>query len=256
MSNGLEPSGDFLVCLTEKLNEVANEVVVAAVKEGGGKTSVTGTTGTTNTVNIVINVGRKVIVNDMSNVGNIETASCNGGGNHNRSTTLPEGLKGHFTLPLGSVAVNGRSRVVVTGEEVAQYVGVLLGLDEDKSQATVSVRGKYVQEDRALIVFLNVFDFLGDIFRGGANTADGEEDIVLEEILGQDLNVSREGSAEHQGLAIVNTRHVLLLYNTTDLMFETHVKHAIRLVEDEVTDIGKTDATTFDHIDETPGGCA
>ena len=43
----------------------------------------------------------------------------------------------------------------------------------------------------------------------------------------------------------MNTRHVLSLYNTTNLMLETHVKHAIRLVEDKVTDIGKADATTF-----------
>ena len=44
----------------------------------------------------------------------------------------------------------------------------------------------------------------------------------------------------------MNARHVLPLYDTADLMFEAHIKHTIRLIENKVTDIGKTDATTFD----------
>ena len=135
-------------------------------------------------MNIVINVGREIIVDDMGNVGNIETTSSNGGGNHDRSATLAEGLKGHFAFPLGPVTVNGCSRVMVGDEVVAQYVSHPLGLHEHKSQATLRLHGQYVQEDRALVLVLNVLDFLGNIFGGGANTADGEEDVVLEEILG------------------------------------------------------------------------
>jgi hypothetical protein len=44
----------------------------------------------------------------------------------------------------------------------------------------------------------------------------------------------------------MNTGHVLSLNDTTDLVFETHVKHTIRLVEDKVTDVSKADATALD----------
>ena len=105
-------------------------------------------------------------------------------------------------------------------------------------------------------MILDILDLLGDVFGGGANTADGEEDIVLEEVLRKDLDVAREGSAEHEGLAFVDTRHILSLDDATDLMFETHVKHTVRLVKNEVTDVGKADATTFDEINKTSGSGA
>ena len=54
----------------------------------------------------------------------------------------------------------------------------------------------------------------------------------------------------------MNTRHILSLDDTTDLVFETHVKHAIGLVKDEVTDVGKADTTTLDEINETSGSGA
>ena len=103
---------------------------------------------------------------------------------------------------------------------------------------------------------LNILDFLGDVFRGRTNTTDGEEDVVLEEIFGEDLDVTREGSAEHEGLALMDTGHILSLNDATDLMFETHVKHAVSLVEDEVTDVGETDATAFDEINKAAGSGA
>ena len=54
----------------------------------------------------------------------------------------------------------------------------------------------------------------------------------------------------------MNAGHVLFLNDATDLMFETHVKHAVRLVKDKVADIRKADATALDQINETSGSCA
>jgi hypothetical protein len=52
-------------------------------------------------------------------------------------------------------------------------------------------------------------------------------------------------------LAILSARHIFALDNTTNLGFETHVKHTVGLIKDEVTDVGKADASTLDKIDET-----
>ena len=256
MNNGLEPTGDLLVCLTKKLDKVTDDVFVTTVEEGGGTTSVAGTTGTTDTVNVIIDVGGKVIIDNMGDIGNIETTSGNGGGNQDGSVALTEGLESHFTFPLCSVTMNRCGRIVAGDEEVGENVSHPLGLDEHKSQATLGLHCKNVQEDRALIVVLDILDLLGDVFRGGANTADGEEDVVLEEVLGEDLDVTGEGGAEHEGLAVMDTRHILLLNDAADLMFETHVKHAVGFVKDEVTDVGKADTTTFDEINKTSGSGA
>jgi hypothetical protein len=133
MSNGLEPSRGFLVCLTKKLDKVTNDVPVTTVEESGGNASVTSTTSATNTVDIVVDVGRKVKVYNVGNVGDIETTSSNRRGNHDRRVTLAEGLKRHFALSLGAVAVNGSSRVVVGDEVVAQNVGRPLCLNKNES---------------------------------------------------------------------------------------------------------------------------
>jgi hypothetical protein len=184
MRNGLKPSRCFLVCLAEELDKVTNDVLVATIEEGSGNTSVTGATSTTDTVNVIINVRWEVKVDNVGNVGDIKTTSSHGGGNHDRSMALTECLEGHLTLPLGSVTVDGCGRVVVGDEVVGKYVSHPLSLDEDKSQATPRLHGKDVQEDGAFVKVLDVLDFLGDIFGGGANPADGEEDVLFEEILG------------------------------------------------------------------------
>ena len=252
VSNRLEPSRNLLICLTKKFEEVTDNVPVAAVEEGSGTTSVTGATSTTNAVNVIIDVGGKVEVDDMGDVGDIETTSGDSGGNHDGSVTLTECLKGHFTFSLGSVTMDRRCGVVIGDEEVGENVGHPLGLHEHKSQATLRLHGKDVQEDRALVRVFNVFDLLGNILGGGANTADGEEDVFLEEILGEDLDVAREGGAEHEGLALMDTRHVLSLDDTTDLVFEAHVEHAVGLVKNKVTNVGQADTTTLNEINETP----
>ena len=207
-------------------------------------------------MNIVINVGGKIIVDDVGNVGDIETTSSNGGGNHDGGVTLTEGLEGHFTFPLGTVTMNRRGRVVTGNEEVRENVGHSLGFDKHKGQATLRLHGEDVQEDRTFIMVLNILDLLSDILGGGANAADGEEDVVLEEIFGEDLDVTREGSAEHKRLALVDARHILSLNDATNLVFETHVKHTVSLIKDKVTDVGEADTTTFDEINKTSGSGA
>jgi len=131
VSDGIKPTGDFLICFTKKFDKVTNEVLVTAVEEGGGTTRVPGAASTADTVDIVIDVGRKIKVDDVGNVGDIETTSSNCGGDHDRSVTLTEGLEGHLTFPLGSVTVNGCSGVVVGDEVVREYVSRPLGLNKD-----------------------------------------------------------------------------------------------------------------------------
>ena len=49
----------------------------------------------------------------------------------------------------------------------------------------------------------------------------------------------------------MNTRHVFALYNPANLRLETHVKHAISLIENKVADVGEADASTLNEVDET-----
>jgi hypothetical protein len=190
--DSLKEGRNFLVGLLEKVEEFADNATVATVEEGGGDTSVSSTTGTTDSVHIVVHVGRKIIVDNVGDVGDIETTSRDGSSHQDRAATVAEELKSTFTLTLGSVSVDGGSREVLVDEEIGQRVGHTLGLDEDEGQ-TGSVRVEDVKKNRALVNVLDKFDLLGDVLRGGTDTADGQEDVVLEEISGKHLNVAGEG---------------------------------------------------------------
>lgn len=72
-SDGLEECWDLLVSFLEQVHELTDDSAVASVKECGRNTGVSGTTSTTNSVNIVVNIGRKIVVDNMQNVGNIQT---------------------------------------------------------------------------------------------------------------------------------------------------------------------------------------
>lgn len=250
MSHRLQPRRDVLVRLPQELDQVTNDVLVTAVEERSGNTSVTRTTSTTNAVNVVIDVGGKVIVDDVHDVRDIETTSSDGSSDHNGCATLTECIEGRLTLTLRAITVDGGGGVIVTEQEVGQHVGHALGFDEDEGQSG-GLSAEKIKEDGALVVVLNVLDLLRDVLGGGANSADGKEDILLQEILSEHLDISGEGGREHERLALMHTGHILLLNDPTNLGLETHVQHTVSLVEDKVANVCETDATTLDKIDKT-----
>lgn len=250
---GLEPAGDLLVGLLEELEQVADNTLVATVQESGSDTSVTSTTGTTDSVDIVVNVSGQVVADDVGDVGDIQTTSSDGSGNHDRAASRTEHVEGTLTLALGAVSVDRGGREVLAQQEVGQRIGHALGLDENQGQAQVALGlgVEDVEKNGTLVLILNVFDLLSNVLRGGTDTADGQEDVVLQEIASQVLDVAGEGSREHESVALVDAGHVLLLDQTSDLGLETHVQHAISLIQDKVLNVGEGDTATLDQVDKT-----
>jgi hypothetical protein len=111
-----------------------------------------------------------------------------------------------------------------------------------------------VEQDRALVHVLDVFDLLGDVLGGGTNTSNRQEDVVLQEISREHLNVAGEGGGEHESLTALDAWHVLTLDDSADLGLETHVQHTISLVENEVLDVAQGDTASLDQIDKTTWG--
>lgn len=49
------------------------------------------------------------------------------------------------------------------------------------------------------------------------------------------LDFLGEGGTEHHGLASSFSGHGVLLHNTSDLRFKTHIKHSVCLIKDQIT---------------------
>jgi hypothetical protein len=256
MSDRLQPTRDFLVCLPKQLDEISDDVLIAAVEKRSADTGVTRAAGTSDAMDIVINVAGQIIVDDMGDVGNVKSTGSNGRSYHDRSPASSKGLESHLSFTLGTVTVDGRSGEVVAHQEVAQHVRHPLCFDKDKSETEIlfGLRNEDVKQDAPLIEILDILDLLSDVFRCTSNSTNAQEDIILQEVLGKHLNVSGECSTEHEGLSVCSARHIFSLHDTPDLGLETHVKHAISLIKDEILDVGKANAATFDQVNKTARG--
>ena len=247
-----EPLGALLVVLLEQLAKFTDDVAVLLVDKGKGGTSVTSTTGTTNPVDVVVNVAGKVVVDNLRDIGDVQTTTSNIGGTHDGSVAALEAAKGILALPLGLVAVNGAGGEALGTENVLEVVARALGLDEDEDESLLN--GEEETHQRLeLVTVLDVLNGLGNVLAGRTDTADGEEDVLTHEVTGETLDVGGEGCREHHRLTIVAKGHALLLDDATDLRLEAHVQHAISLIEDEELDGLHGNATTLDEIDETAG---
>lgn len=71
--NGVKERRNLLIGLLENINKLPNDATVATVEEGGSQTSVSGTTSSTNTMNVVVNVSGEIVVDNVKNVGDIQT---------------------------------------------------------------------------------------------------------------------------------------------------------------------------------------
>jgi hypothetical protein len=132
-------------------------------------------------MSVLGDVGWEIVEDDMHDVWDIETTSGNGGGYEDRSTTALEGVQCSFTLTLSPVTVDRGSRESLGAKEVAEHVGHALGFDEDEHQTTRCFGVDDVEEERTLVVIVNIFDLLSDVLGGGTDSADREEDVFLKQ---------------------------------------------------------------------------
>jgi hypothetical protein len=204
-------------------------------------------------VDVIVNVTGEIVVDDVSDIGDIETTGSDRSGYHDGRLPATEHLKGAFSFSLSTIAVDRSCGEIGVEEEVGQGVCSALRFDKDECQAARRHGVQNVEEDGAFVHVFHVLDLLRDIFRGRSDSPDAQEDVVLQKVAGEDLNVAGECRREHEGLTIVDTGHVFALDDPTDLGFETHVKHSICFIEDQEFDVCQTNSSTFHQIDQTTG---
>lgn len=117
-SDRLQEGRDLLVGLLQELNKVSDHAAVATVEERSGNTSVSSTTRATDAVDVVINVGGEVVVDDVGDIGNIQTTGSNSSSDQDGAATVAEELEGALTLTLSAVTVNGSCGEALVDEEV------------------------------------------------------------------------------------------------------------------------------------------
>jgi hypothetical protein len=132
---------------------------------------------------------------------------------------------------LALVAVDRRGADAVAFELLRQAVGTVLGAREDQHLAPVPGEDQ-VREQLALAFAIDRVDDLRDQFGRHVASRDLDLDRRIEQAVGQLAYVVGVGRREQQGLALPGQQRDHLA-NVVD---ETHVEHAVRLVQDQDLD--------------------
>eukprot|EP00050_Salpingoeca_kvevrii_P012969 m.26036 g.26036 ORF g.26036 m.26036 type:complete len:636 (-) comp4524_c0_seq1:67-1974(-) len=247
----LEKRRNLLLRFAHEVDEAAGDVHVLLVKERRGDAEVADATGTADAVDVLLDIAGKVVVDDMLDVGNVETAGSNCRGDENGGAARAEAVEGVLALALRAVAVDRRAREALVVEKVLEAVGAALRLNKDEHER-IAVGGRdNVEEKLFLLALLHPDNLLRNVVRGGADAADGKEDVVVKKVACKELHLLGERGAKHERDALAWGRHRVLLHDAANLRLETHVQHAVSLIQDEVANVVEANSATLHHVNET-----
>ena len=229
--HGFEPWRDVLLGLAQSVQQARSQVGVLVVEEARGQARVARTPGTPDAVNVFVDVLGQVKVDDVLDVGDVQATCGHSRCHQDRGSAALEAVQRRLALLLCAVAMDARRRVALPVQEVFQRVCTALCLDKHERQRLGARRVQQVEQEVALVALVYPYEFLRHVLRRFTNPAHRQEDVVVQEVAGEALDFFWECGAKHQRLAGAHVRHRVLLDNAADLRLETHIKHAISLVQ-------------------------
>eukprot|EP00968_Pinguiococcus_pyrenoidosus_P011761 scaffold977_cov253-Pinguiococcus_pyrenoidosus.AAC.22 len=248
----LQPRRHFLVVLRKQVEEVPRDLAVAVVHEAQCVSDVADAPRTPDAVDVVVDVVGHVVVDHLRDSADIEATGRHVGRDEDGRLAALERLQRILALALGAVSVNRGRREAGATQVLLNVVRGALGFHEDEDEALVD-RVQKINEDAILVARLHPLHALRHVLGGGADSTDGQENVVEHEITGKLLNLSRKSGTEHECLAIRGPRHVLLFHDAPDLRLEAHVQHAVGLVENQETAALEAHAAALEHVHEASG---
>ena len=256
---GIEPSATIVELkalelhlghrLLHQVLDVVEVVLLIGSDEGDGEALLAGTARTADTVDVVLRVHGHVEVDDVVNVGDVDAAGENVGGNEDAHAAVLEVLKGAAALALAAVAVDGLGAEALTVQALGQDLGARLGAGED-DDAVGALLVEHVLEKVGLLVLARGDHELLDGLGSGALVGDLDELRVLDLAADGAHDGVVDGGGEEQGLTLVGDAVDDLLH----VRPEAHVEHAVGLVEDENLDVVEVEDHAVVQVEKTAGG--
>mmetsp|Transcript_20413 Transcript_20413/g.49558 ORF Transcript_20413/g.49558 Transcript_20413/m.49558 type:complete len:296 (-) Transcript_20413:206-1093(-) len=154
--------------------------------------------------------------------------------------------------------MNRSNRQTLAVEFILQPRRVRLGVGEHQGQS-VLLLGPGFQLGQQLIQFVRLIgggtrqQLLRNRLSSTANATHSNPDVVIQKILCHDLHLFGKSSRKHHCLAILCGRHSVALHDLADLRLETHVQHAIRLIQHKVLDVLDGQHLPVHEISQSPG---
>lgn len=183
-----------------------------------------------------------------------DTTRCDICGNHDRALASLELVQDPITLVLLLVTVNAERWPSVLAKEAGDLVSNALCACEDQDLVLL-VFHDLLEVLSHFVALLEVGHDLDDLCDTvvsrelrGANV---DLDVVVQEICGKLADVLGPSSGPHASLSVGAN----LANDLANLGLETHVQHAVSLVENEISNATQVSLAGFEHVNETTRGC-
>ncbi len=230
--------------------DAAEEVAFVGITEGDGDAGVSGSACAADAVDVGLGLHGQVEVEDVCNGVDIQASCGDVGGDEDAEAACGEGVECAGALVLGLVAMDCDGGDAVADEFFGNAVGAVLGFGEDDAALGGGV-GQQVHEQGGLALFGQEVEALFDLGGGGGDGCYSDLDGLLEQGVGQVLDLAWHCGAKEHGLACGGECGA----DAFDGDDEAHVEHAVGLVEDEDLHVGEVDvALLFEVFEPAWGG--
>ena len=230
--------------LLDRLQKTALLVVAEADRHAAG----TRARRATNAVHIRLGLHGQVEVEHVRDAVHVQAARGDVRGHQHRRAAAAEGVQRLGALALRLVAVDRVAGDARGAQALHDLVGAVLGLGEHHG-ALHRIFAQQVRQQIHLARTLDGVQALVDALHGAGGRRHRHFNRMVQQRVGQLADLGRHGGAEQHGLALGRHRRG----DATDGFDETHVQHAIGLIEREELDAAKIDQSLVHQVDQATG---
>jgi hypothetical protein len=249
-SQVIQVGGHFLDLSVVMVLDLLDEAGILRENEVDGGSLSTKTTSSTDSVDVVLLLDGELVVDNESNLLDIDTSSKQVGGDEDTDSSLSELLHNDITLNLVHLSVHDAHGEFVFSHGLLELFYALLGVTVNERLVNVQVSVQ-LKEDVHLPLFLLDSDvILSDTFKSELLTLNKNLGGVSHEVLGELQNIWRESSREKRNLDVSGK----VLEDVLNLVLEPAREHLIGLVQNEEFQVIGLHETTLHHVHDTSGG--
>ena len=227
----------------------AIDLLVGAGDDGQRDAGLAGAARAADAVDVVLRVMRRVVVDDVADVGNVEPARGDVGADQQLHLVVAERVERRHARALVEIAVQRADGEAVLLQRAVDDLHVALAVAEDDRVLEIVGAADEPSQRLALLFRRAAPDGTSDCVMLSAVEAGRETSTrtgLCRNGLGQAGDFRRHRRREEQGLP--RERHQLA--DALDVGNEAHVEHAVGFVDDEDLDAGQQQAAALGEIEQ------
>lgn len=197
-------------------------------------------TGTADAMDVIFVRRRDIVVDDMRDVGDVDTARSDiGSDKHFYAIALEKG-EGPLAFVLALVAVDRFGGYTAQCQKFGEFLNAMFGAAEDEHFRKFWIRKQIVEHVELCLPPFDTHDVLVDA-AGCIASLYRNSHRIFEKITDKPLNLSRKRRREKE--RVPRFRHVRDY--VAHVLYESHIEHAIGLIENKGVELREIEDTTL-----------